>query len=90
MLEGTAALDFVPSEGPESAEGGESTLYNHPSCYLGKYVQYSICDLCEWMCGKLVRENELRREILVGSICWRPSSAAFGISCTRMSYCLAL
>ena len=89
MLEGTAALDFVPSEGPESAEGGESTLYNHPSCYLGKYVQKSIY-LCEWMGGKGVGENELRREILVGSICWRPSSAAFGISCTRMSYCLAL
>ena len=89
MLEGTAALDFVPSEGPESAEGGESTLYNHPSCYLGKYVQKRIY-LCEWMCGKGVGENELRREILVGSICWRPSRAAFGISCTRMSYCLAL
>ena len=24
MLEGTAALDFVPSEGPESAEGGKA------------------------------------------------------------------
>ena len=89
MLEGTAALDLVPSEGPESVEGGERTLYNHPSCYLGKYVQKSIY-LCEWMGGKLVGENELRREILVGSICWRPSAAAFGISCTRMSYCLAL